>query len=82
MNKAALLKELVGDEAYFDIVDSIIKEEMIEAISYYQNPEYVRFELPDDIAKNMTAFFTVLSFYTTESEYAVLVRGLKSETTN
>lgn len=70
-------KEDLGDR-YFDYRDYIIVEELKTVLSDLENPDWDKYETPDNKARDIAAFYRVLEYYMTHKDYQEFVKGRRS----
>lgn len=73
------MRDMVGhDHAFHDLVDDLVREAMQDNIRYILGPEADKFETPDNVAKDLNAFYTVLKYYSNRQQYEKFLEEVKS----
>ena len=77
--KAALADSYGYYDAFYDLSDAFVVESLKETIKDISDIENDPFETPDNRAANVSAFYRVLSFYTTSEDYDQFVLEMRDK---
>lgn len=77
MQKSDALKYLVGNNnAYYDLVDAIVLEQLQEIVETITQAGWDPFETVDNKAQDLSAFLRVIKYYMTHADYQQYIKGL------
>ena len=83
-NKLNLIKTILEEDmgyynSAYEVVDSIIVNELKENIYFLSDPSQDSFETPDNKATTLAAFYHVLSYFMITDDYTKFVEWMRDK---